>query len=230
MRAILFDMGGTLDGEGHWLDRFIAFYKQCGVDLARESIRQAFDEADRRAAVDDKIAVSGQREMLELHVGWQLEHLGLREKSIKQCLVERFATSVFSATPTNERLLASLTRSGFRLGIVSNGCGNTATLCDEFGYTPYLSVILDSRRVGWSKPDPAIFRHAIRELGCDAGNVLMVGDSFQRDIRPAKSIGMKTAWLENTSQHERPDLSLVDFRLQQLADLPCALSTATATA
>jgi len=91
-------------------------------------------------------------------------------------------------------------------------------------------VILDSRRVGWSKPDPAIFRHAIRELGCDAGNVLMVGDSFQRDIRPAKSIGMKTAWLENTSQHERPDLSLVDFRLQQLADLPCALSTATATA
>jgi putative hydrolase of the HAD superfamily len=226
MRAILFDMGGTLDGEGHWLERFIVFYKQCGVDLARESIRQAFDEADRRAAADDKIVTSRQREMLELHVGWQLQHLGLDEKSIEDCLVERFAASIFSATPTNQRLLASLAELGFKLGIVSNGCGNTATLCDEFGYTPHLSVILDSRRIGWSKPDLAIFRHAIHELGCDPGNVLMVGDSFERDIRPAKSMGMKTAWLESASQRERADVSLVDFRLQHLADLPSALSTA----
>ena len=228
MRAILFDLGGTLDGEGHWLDRFIAFYKECGIDLPRESIRRAFDEADQRAAVDDKIAASGQREMLELHIGWQLEHLGLKEKSINQCLMERFAASIFSAIPTNERLLASLSKLGFRIGIVSNGCGNTARLCDEFGYAPHLSVIVDSRLIGWSKPDPAIFHHAIRELGSQAGDVLMVGDSFERDIRPAKSIGMKTAWLESASQRERPDLSLVDFRLRHLADLPSSLSIATA--
>jgi len=221
-RAILFDLGGTLDGQGHWLDRFIAFYKECGVDLARESIRQAFDKADRRAAVDDKIASSRQREMLALHVGWQLEHLGIKEKSINECLVEKFAASIFAAVPENERLLADLGAAGFRLGIVSNGCGNTQTLADEFGYSRHVTAIVDSRRVGISKPDPRIFLHSARELGCEPAAILMVGDSFDRDIRPAKSVGMKTAWLEDKLR-ERTDSSMVNIRLSQLCDLRAAL-------
>ena len=48
IRAILFDMGGTLDGDGlHWLERFLALYEAFGVELPRESIRDAFDEAER---------------------------------------------------------------------------------------------------------------------------------------------------------------------------------------
>jgi putative hydrolase of the HAD superfamily len=229
IQGILFDMGGTLDGDGHWLDRFVVFYKKCGLDLSRELIREAFDEADRRAAVDKKIAIARQKEMLELHVGWQLAHLGLKQDSIKECLVEKFAASVFAVTARNERLLRDLAKLGFRLGIVSNGCGNTATLSEEFGYAPHLSVIVDSRRAGLFKPDPAIFLHAVRELGCDPETILMVGDSFERDIRPAKSVGMKTAWLEGTTECPAP--ALVDIRLQRLADLPAALSaTSFATA
>jgi putative hydrolase of the HAD superfamily len=224
IRAILFDMGGTLDGEGHWLDRFVAFYKKCGAALPRESIRQAFDAADRRAAYDDQIAVSRQREMLELHVGWQLEHLGITDSSVKKCLVEKFVASVFDAVPTNKRLLADLEKDGFKLGIVSNGCGNTATLVEEFGYAPHVSAIVDSRRVGISKPDPAIFLHAAREIDRDPSAILMVGDSFDRDIRPAKSVGMKTAWLEGEINRECPQPALIDMRLRKVADLPGALA------
>jgi hypothetical protein len=54
IRAILFDMGGTLDGDGlHWLDRFAALCGR-GVALPRETLRAAFDEAERRAAVDGR--------------------------------------------------------------------------------------------------------------------------------------------------------------------------------
>ena len=47
---------------------------------------------------------------------------------------------------------------------MSNGCGNVEKLCADFGYTPFLSVIVDSRRVGLFKPDPAIFLHAAENL------------------------------------------------------------------
>ena len=39
IRAVLFDMGGTLDGDGvHWLDRFARLYAEAGVTLPRERL------------------------------------------------------------------------------------------------------------------------------------------------------------------------------------------------
>jgi putative hydrolase of the HAD superfamily len=143
--------------------------------------------------------------------------------------VEGFVAPVRKAAAENARLLATLVERGFELGVVSNGCGNVDKLCDDFGYSPFLSLIVDSRRVGLFKPDPAIFRHAAEKIGGDPGTILMVGDSFERDVLPAKKAGMKTAWLEGVAQRECPDLSQVDLHLRRLADLPAALSGASLT-
>ena len=79
IRAIFFDMGGTLDGDGlHWLDRFVALYADAGVAVPREILRDAFDEAERLAALDDAIATLALDEMIDRHVGWQLTHLRAR--------------------------------------------------------------------------------------------------------------------------------------------------------
>jgi putative hydrolase of the HAD superfamily len=228
IRAILFDMGGTLDGDGlHWLDRFLALYKTFGVELPRESIRGAFNEAERRSTSDEAIASSNLAQMIELHVKWQLAYLGLKDPDLEQHLVKGFITPVRKAAAENAQLLATLVERGFVLGVVSNGCGNVDKLCADFGYTPFLSVIVDSRRVDLFKPDPAIFLHAAGKLGGDPGTMIMVGDSFDRDILPAKKAGMKTAWLKGTAARECPDPSLVDLHLRRLADLPAALSAAS---
>jgi putative hydrolase of the HAD superfamily len=228
IRTILFDMGGTLDGDDlHWLDRFLALYKTFGVELPRDSIREAFDEAERRSALDESIASSNLARMVELHVQWQLAHLELKDPDLEEHLVEGFITPVRKAAIDNVRLLSTLVERGFELGVVSNGCGNVETLCTDFGYTPFLSVIVDSRRVGLFKPDPAIFLHAAKKLGGDHGAMMVVGDSFDRDVRPAKKAGMKTAWLEGPAPRECPDPSLVDLHLRRLADLPAALSAAS---
>ena len=231
LRAILFDMGGTLDGDGlHWLDRFVALYQSFGIKLPREMIRAAFDEAERQSAVDESIASSNLEQMIELHVGWQLAHLGLNDPELGQHLVEGFIGPVREAAIENARLLATLVESGFKLGVVSNGCGNVERLCADLGYAPYLSVIVDSRRAGISKPDPAIFHYAAEKLGGDPGTMMMVGDSFERDVAPAKKAGMRTAWLEGVGARHCPEPSLVDLRLRRLADLPSALSASLAFA
>ena len=228
IRAILFDMGGTLDGDGlHWLDRFLALYKNFGVELPRDSIRDAFDEAERRSALDETIASSDFAQMIELHVRWQLAQLGLEDHNLEQHLVEGFIAPVRKVAAENVQLLTILVERGFDLAVVSNGCGNVEKLCADFGYTPFLSLIVDSRRVGLYKPDPAIFLHAAEKLGGDPGTMMMVGDSFDRDVLPAKKAGMKTAWLEGAGPRECPDPSLVDLHLHRLADLPAALSAAS---
>ncbi len=225
LRAILFDMGGTLDGDGqHWLERFVALYRAGGVTLPRETLRGAFDEAERRANSDSTIAASDFRQMIELYVKWQLDHLGLTNSGLEQDLIAGFSAPVRKAVAANLGLLAELAERGFELGVVSNGCGNVEKLCADFGYTPFLSVIVDSRRVGVCKPDPAIFTHALQKLGHEPGETMMVGDSFERDIVPAKQLGMKTAWLEGAESRDCPDPTLVDFRLRSLGDLRAALT------
>ena len=228
IRAILFDMGGTLDGDGvHWLERFLTLYKSFGVELPRETIREAFDEAERKSGMDEAIASLNLTEMIALHVKWQLAHLGIRNPALERHLVEEFILPVRKTAAANAQLLATLAERGFQLGVVSNGCGNVAKLCAEFGYGPFLSIVVDSRRVGLFKPDPAIFLYAAKKLGGDPGNIMMVGDSFERDVVPAKRAGLKTAWLEGPTPRACPDPALVDLHLRRVADLPAALSTAS---
>ncbi len=221
IRTIFFDLGGTLDGSGgHWLERFLRLYRAAGLELPRETIRGAFDFAERRAATDDEIASANFAQMVALHVRWQLEHLGLPNESLAQTLVAGFVEPVRPAVAENVRLLRELHTRGFTLGVISNGCGNVAALCEDFGYAPFLALTLDSRRLGLSKPDPAIYRHAVAQLGGETGSMLMVGDSLERDILPAKSIGLQTAWLDDSAMPSDP---AVDFRLRTLAELPALL-------
>jgi putative hydrolase of the HAD superfamily len=229
-RAILFDMGGTLDGDGlHWLDRFAILYADAGVDLPRETLRAAFDQAERHAATDAEIARAPLAAMLDRHMQWQFETLsagadGARfTAALRGRIVAEFVTIVRTAARANIDMLTRLKARGFVLGVVSNGCGNVDVLCDDLGYTPLMSLVVDSRRVNLFKPDPAIYTFAARRLGLPAGDIMMVGDSFERDVRPAKSIGMQTAWLQGASGPACPDPALADITLRRLVDLPAAL-------
>jgi len=224
LRAILFDMGGTLDGDGlHWLDRFERLYADAGVLLPHATLRAAFDDAERRAAVDETIAASDLEGMVDRHVGWQLRHLSLDDPRLHRALVVGFVKPIRDTARANARLLAGLKARGLHLGVVSNGCGNVDRLCEELGYSSSLSIVIDSRRVGLYKPDPAIYLDASARLGLAPSSIMMVGDSFDRDVRPAKAVGMQTAWLEGPAVRNCPDRTLPDVTLRALADLPDAL-------
>src|SRR5580765_4785323 len=105
IRTILFDMGGTLDGDGlHWQDRFVALYRSFGVEVGRET----FDEAERRANSDQTIVSCDFRQMIERYVKWQLNHLGLTNPELEQNIITGFLTPAREAVAANVRLLAEL--------------------------------------------------------------------------------------------------------------------------
>jgi putative hydrolase of the HAD superfamily len=236
VRAVLFDMGGTLDGGAHWLDRFARLYADAGLAVSRDEVRTAFDHAERLAVTDDWIASAHLDEMIERHVGWQIDRLaspsnGLSERraNMSSQVASAFVRSVRDAAPDNVRLLAGLAAEGFQLGVVSNGCGNVDVLCEDLGYRPFLSLVVDSRRLGIAKPDSRIYTYACRALGLLPASVAMVGDSLERDIRPAKSIGMAAAWLSGPNAAPAADAGGADLVLQSLDELRAALRTLSRT-
>lgn len=237
LRALLFDMGGTLDADGlHWLDRFAALWAD-GVSVDRDTIRAAFDRAEERAAADDMMMSAHLEAMIGCHVQWQLEYLmsapafvewAARTGAGAMSELSRHVGSTFlenmrCAAARNLPVVAGLAARGYLLGVVSNGCGNVHLLCEDLGYAPFLSVVVDSRRASLQKPDPAIFLHAAARLALPPSTIMMIGDSFDRDVQPARSVGMMTAWLQGVRGVSCPDPSSVDIVLRSLTELPSAL-------
>ncbi|OLB09492.1 MAG: hypothetical protein AUH18_10630 [Candidatus Rokubacteria bacterium 13_2_20CM_69_10] len=56
-------------------------------------------------------------------------------------------------------------------------------------------MIVDSARVGCTKPDPRIFHRALEGVGVAAGDATFVGDSPTRDMAGARGVGMRHIWL-----------------------------------
>jgi len=72
--------------------------------------------------------------------------------------------------------------------------------------------------VGVRKPDPRIFLLGADALGLTPGEVMVVGDSYEKDIIPAREVGCRTAWLRGEPWDDAPvdgraaDMVITDLR------------------
>ena len=168
IRALIFDFGATLDGNGiHWLERTYQFIHERHPEITRE----AFDEADRAtitefALGDSSIEWSYQdgsmlpvgavaskhaarcslRETAEAIAAGIYQRLGLSEK-MKDEYVEWFCTGAAECLAANRQWLETL-HGRYQLAVISNNFGNTRGWCDEYGLTPLFEVIIDSTVLG----------------------------------------------------------------------------------
>jgi putative hydrolase of the HAD superfamily len=224
VRGILFDYGGTLDGPAsHWLDRMIELYREAGVELPFERTKAAFYRADDAAYAERRVADMSLAELMAFHVDVQLDHLGLEDPRLRRRLVEGFVDRSHAALADSRRVLARLTPH-YRLGVVSNFYGNVARILADAGIAPLLAVIADSNRVGCMKPDRRIFEHALAGLGTDAAATLHVGDSYERDVRAAHALGLRTAWLVPSPRRPADPDAIADLTVSSLDELEQALS------
>ena len=103
--------------------------------------------------------------------------------------------------------------------------------CEAAGWSPHLTAIVVSQRVGTIKPHPAIFAAARESLGNPAPDrILHVGDDWAADVVGAKGVGWRAAWLANRPDDsplpgsERDDTVEADAVLATLDELGEALA------
>ena len=193
-RAILFDFGGTLDAAAlTWKERFFGLYRAEGVVVPPERFDPLFYAADDALVGAIPATLSLEATVRRLVTGLGAA-LGLSDGGLADRIATRFLDAATRAARDNVAALSELARR-YPLGLVSNFYGNLATVCDDLGIRPLFRVIVDSEQVGWRKPDPRIFRHALDELGVKPADATFVGDSLARDMAGARGIGMAHIWL-----------------------------------
>jgi len=213
--TILFDYGATLDGDGiHWSRRFDRVFRALGLVYTDEGLNRAFREAEERMNVDPAMSGRGLEAALRLEVGYMLELLApgsaREEEATARLLAE---TRQYLAR--NVAVLQQL-HGRARLGILSNFTGNLELILRQEGLRPHVDLVFDSAVVGLRKPDPEFFRHALDRLGGTAAGAVMVGDSVEMDLEPARALGLATVWIEGEAP--RSTRFIPDFRLKNVRE------------
>lgn len=83
----------------------------------------------------------------------------------------------------------------YRLGIIANQPAEVEAVLAERKMSDYFEIWAVSDKLNLHKPDPALYQWAVDAAGVKPHEALMVGDRIDNDVRPAKHIGMHTAWL-----------------------------------
>jgi HAD superfamily hydrolase (TIGR01549 family) len=220
LRAVLFDVDFTLCRPGPELspERYARIAARHGVELdvaAYETAREAAVLNIKRHPElihDDSI---WHRFTEEIFVG-----MGGPDAIASEC-----ATEIERGWEISENfelyedvlpVLDDLRIHGLKLALVSNGIRDL----HEFVAHHRLDVdaIVDSRTHGRVKPHPTIFQAALTQLGVQADEAVMVGDSLEEDVEGARALGMRAILVDRGGRYpEETD------RLTDLYALPAAV-------
>lgn len=229
-KALLFDFGGTLDTDGiHWSEKFFEVYNHFHIPVTKDNFREAFIYSER-TIVNIIKPDFGLKQTLNAQITYQLDYLQKKYflpevfLSITNELTEYCYRSVIENVEITKEILNQISTE-YLLALISNFYGNVKTVLEELSLKNYFTSIVDSAVVGIRKPDPKIYEIALNELGVNPNYAVMIGDSYNNDIVPAKSIGCKTIWINNKGWNEQNENNKADFIIRSFKELPEILET-----
>ncbi len=229
-KGIIFDYGGTLDTGGcHWGKMIWHAYERNNVPVSEEMFREAYVFAERKLGANFIIQPDYSfYKTLEIKLTLEFEYLstkgllsatGFSLVSMKNAVLTDLYEDVKKHTAHSREVLLKL-KEKYPLVLVSNFYGNISVVLNEFGFDNLFVGIVESAVVNVRKPDPAIFQLGVTALNMTPEDVVVVGDSYTKDIVPAHSFGCKTVWIQGEGwTNEVHPVSIADVIIQDIAQL-----------
>lgn len=225
IRAVIFDMGGTLlkfvrPGSGTWRELeergirgVYRYLVEQGHPIAPQE--EAFVEAMfERLAHGWGQATGGHINLraVEWIAAGAADHaLNLDEASLIAA-TERYAQPLregLTAMPGAQETLSSLKARGCRTGLISNTIWPAQLHLEDLeqeGLLPFLEHTIFSGDAGMWKPTAQIFHHMLAALDVAPAEAVFVGDSPREDVLGAQGVGMRAVWIRS------PEFPLGDVR------------------
>lgn len=129
--------------------------------------------------------------------------------------------------------LRALDALGMQLAIVTNSGGYAEEQLRETGVCqvgtgplPEVAAVFDSAIVGYEKPDPRIFEHALGDLGANADDAIHVGDMPSADVAGAVAAGIRPVLVDPHDAHP----NLQHPRVRSLSEVVPLVKTLNAPA
>lgn len=238
LRAVIFDLGGTLMYERATWDSLIAradealttYLREQGMELNLSSFPREF----RKRL--DRYFRKREKDLLETTYSFVLREV-LADKGygdVSETVLRNALDRLFAITQTNWVLeedtlptLQKLELDGYRLGLISNAGDDqdVQQLARRFDISHYFDFILTSAACSYRKPHPRIFELALSNWYCLPSEAVMVGDNLEADIRGAKEAGLYAVWISRRAGESNGDPLPVrpDASLSSLSELPALL-------
>ena len=217
-KAIFFDAMGTLfyltKNVGH---HYALVGAELGLKLDATRLDRAFNKA--WSAMPTREAIEGPRENDDKDwwrevVGQVLDEVAptlseLDQDNFFEIAYEHFAEAgVWELYAEVVGVLEELC-ARFQLAVVSNFDGRLRMILEHLGISKFFSHVFVSSEVGADKPDPEIFRRALKFMKLKANEALHVGDDPQRDWNSASAAGLKVFKLEREKNSLRDLLEIL---------------------
>lgn len=157
-------------------------------------------------------------EYIRKHYLYLAQQLGLKikEDELVDYYIESISASKVSMEPETLRVYKTLANS-YELILATNGISSIqrARILD---FIPFTYKIYISEEVGSIKPSKAYFDSIIHDLGCEAKECLMIGDSIDNDIMGAKEVGMDVCYYNIKKKEKQKDLD-INYEIHSITEL-----------
>ncbi len=206
IKGYIFDYGGTIDTAGcHWGKMLWHAYQRQGVNVSEAQFRAAYVFAEKTLSQSPLIRPHDTfRKTLEVKIRIEMEHLMTSgawdadeaEFRAKHLAVWNDLYQKVETTVAHSKQVLTTLHARYPMVLVSNFYGNINAVLKEFGLDELFMGVIESAVVGYRKPDLRLFSLGVDALGLKPEEVVMVGDSFYKDILPAQRVGCQTVWLK----------------------------------
>ena len=238
LRAVLFDLGGTLMYERATWDAVNAraddaltnYLREEGLELNLSTFPREFRNRLR------KYFTQREQDLLETTYSFVLREV-LKDKGygdLPESIIRNALDKLFTITQTNWVLeddalptLQKLETDGYRMGLISNAGDDqdVQQLARGFGIAKYFDFILTSAACSYRKPHRRIFELALSNWYFLPSEAVMVGDNLDADVRGAQGVGMFAVWISRRAGGRSEDQISIqpDASLSSLSELPAVL-------
>ena len=241
IRAVLFDLGGTLHVCSSSEDRKLWFSRRLISRLAEYGIHLNISEQALSLQLQEnaeRYKHESEETLRELPPEIVWSDYFLREQRLSRETLGPMAEEL-SFLYDYERvcnlrrpnLLAcmdALKADGLRLGMISNILSRSIVphFMAEYGLAEYMECVLTSAGTGIRKPDAGIFRLAEKIMGLSPDDMAYVGDTLSRDVRGVRNAGWRLAIQIYSPNAFKRDKGLAesgykaDYNITDLMEIP----------
>jgi putative hydrolase of the HAD superfamily len=214
IKAIFFDAVGTLFRLTKTVgDHYAYVGREVGLHLDPQKLERAFHAAWKQ--MPQRAVIDGPREnddkgwwgeLVDLVLDKVAPSLGeLDRDNFFEIAYEHFAEAgAWELYPEVPDVLQELAPR-FQLAVISNFDGRLRFILQHLAISKFFTHIFISSEIGADKPDPEIYRRAVKLMGLKPNEILHVGDDPQRDWEAASLAGL------SVFQLNRPQNSLLDL-------------------
>jgi len=212
--VVFLDIGGVMYRDEGYRDALRRALRELGARFSDEEFARSYDE--RRRAQDGSFRAGLTREFLG--PGGDLEEVQRRAERWWRYTPADLEPDVVPALEALERR--------YRLGVIANQPSAVRDAMERDGLDRFFELWAVSADVGFDKPDPRLFAHAVGLAGVEPERAAMVGDRLDYDVRPARAAGMHTVWVLRGEAPDDPtpaQLAEADVSILELDELPRVL-------